>query len=49
MGRLEYICKFPDLNGHKSHHVGEAATVSEPLDERVVEFKMQIRNGCKRI
>ena len=42
LGRLEYICKFPDPNGHENHHVGEAATISEPLDERVVEFlKMQ--------
>ena len=50
LGRLEYICKFPDLNGHLSHHVGEAATISEPLDKRVVEFlKTQIRSGCKRI
>ena len=38
LGRLEYICKFPDPNGHENHHVGEAATISEPLDERVVEF-----------
>ena len=38
LGRLEYICKFPDPNGHKNHHVGEAATISEPLDERVMEF-----------
>ena len=30
-GRLEYICKFPDPNGHKNHQVGEAATISEPL------------------
>ena len=38
LGRLEYICKFPDPNDHENHHVGEAATISEPLDERVVEF-----------
>ena len=50
LGRLEYICKFPDPNGHKNHQVGEAATISEPLDERVVEFlKTQIRSACKRI
>ena len=50
MGRLEYICKFPDPNGHENHHVGEAATISEPLDERVTEFlKTQIRSGCERI
>ena len=50
LGRLEYICKFPDPNGHENHHVGEAATISKPLDERVTEFlKTQIRSGCKRI
>ena len=50
LGRLEYICKFPDFNSHESHHLGEAATISEPLDKRVVEFlKTQIRRGCKRI
>ena len=50
MGRLEYICKFPDPNGHENHHLGEAATIREPLDERVVEcLKTQIRGGCKRI
>ena len=50
LGRLEYICKFPDPNGHENHHVGEAATISEPLDERVTEFlKTQIRSGCERI
>ena len=50
LGRLEYICKFPDPNGHENHHVREAATITEPLDERVTEFlKTQIRSGCKRI
>ena len=50
LGRLEYMCKFPDPNGHENHHSGEAATISEPLDERVTEFlKTQIRSGCKRI
>ena len=50
LGGLEYICKFPDPNGHENYHVGEATTISETLDERVAEFlKTQIRNGCKRI
>ena len=48
LGRLEYICEFFDPN--HPNHVGEAVTVSEPLDERVEELlKMQIRSGCKRI
>ena len=50
MGRLECICKFPDRNGHEKHHVAEAATISKPLHERVVEFlKTQIRNSYKRV
>ena len=47
---LEYIWKFHDPNGHENYHVGEAATISKPLDERVVEFlKTLISSGCKRI
>ena len=50
LGRLEYIYKFPDPNGHENHHLDEAVTISEPLDERIVQFlKTQIRSGCKRI
>ena len=42
--------KFPDPNGHENHHLDEAVTISEPLDERIVQFlKTQIRSGCKRI
>ena len=48
--RLEYTWKFPDPNGHENHHVGEAATIREPLDKRVVEFlKTQTGSGCKKI
>ena len=47
---LEYIWKFHDLNGHENYHAGEAATISKPLDERVVEIlKTLISSGCKRI
>ena len=47
---LEYIWKFHDPNGHENYHVGEAATISKPLDERVVEFlETLISSGCKRI
>ena len=50
MGRLEYISEFPDPNCRENHHVGEAATISKPLDEKAVEFlKTWIRSGCKRI
>ena len=49
LSRLEHICKFPDPNGHENHHVGEAAMIRGPLDERVVKFlKTQIRSGCKK-
>ena len=47
---LEYIWKFHDPNGHENYHVGEAATISKPLDERVVEFlETLISSGCKRM
>ena len=47
---LEYIWKFHDPNGHENYHVGEAATISKPLDDRVVEFlETLISSGCKRM
>ena len=31
------------------YHTGQAARISEPLDNRVVEYlKKQIREGCRR-
>ena len=46
MGRLEFICKFPDPDGHENYHVGEVATISKRLDEKVVEFlETQVRSG----
>ena len=45
MGRLEFICKFPDPDGHENY-VGEVATISKRLDEKVVEFlETQVRSG----
>ena len=36
------------LGGHKYHNMGQAAGLTEPLDERIVKyFKKIIRNGHK--
>ena len=46
MGRLECICKFPDLDSHENYHVGEVALIRKRLDEKVVEFlETQVRSG----
>ena len=42
-GKLQYLCQFPDTSAHQNHHTGQAAGISEPLDDRVVEYlKKQI-------
>ena len=47
--KLHYLCQFPDPSAHQNHHTGQAAGISEPLDNRVVEYlKKQIREGCRR-
>ena len=47
--KLQYLCQFPDPSGHQNHHTGQAAGISEPLDNKVVEYlKKQIREGCRR-
>ena len=48
-GKLQYLRQFPDHSAHQNHHTGQAAGISEPLDNRVVEYlKKQIREGCRR-
>ena len=48
-GKLQYLCQFQDPSAHQNHHTGQAAGISEPLDNRVVEYlKKQIREGCRR-
>ena len=48
-GKLQYLCQFPDPSAHQKHHTGLAAGISEPLDNRVVEYlKKQIREGSRR-
>ena len=42
-GKLQYLCQFPDPSAHQNHHTGQAAGISEPLDNRVFEYlKKQI-------
>ena len=46
-GKLQYFCQFPDSYAHQNHHTGQTADMSEPLDNRVVEYlKKQIRERC---
>ena len=46
--KLQYLCQFPDPSAHQNHHTGQATGISEPLDNRVVEYlKKQIREGCR--
>ena len=46
--RLIYVTKFPHLSSHKFHHLGQAAGIIEPLDERVREhIKKLVRKLLK--
>ena len=46
---MKYLVKLP-CNGHKYHHVGRAAGLIEPLDERIVlHLKKLIRSGSRRV
>ena len=45
-GKLHYLCQFPDPSAHQNHHNGQAAGISKPLADRVVEFfNKHIREG----
>ena len=47
--KLQYLRQFPYPSAHQNHHTGQAAGISEPLDNWVVEYlKKQIREGCRR-
>ena len=47
--KLRYLCQFPDPSAHQNHHTSQAAAISEPLDNRVVEYsKKQMREKCRR-
>ena len=48
LGTLQYLVNFPIEKGHKFHYTGEAASIIQPIDERVADYiKLQIREGCK--
>ena len=45
---LQYLVYFPEESGHKFHYKGEAASIIQPVDEKVPEFvRKQIREGCR--
>ena len=47
-GVLQYLVYFPEESGHKFHYKGEAASIIQPVDEKVSEFvRKQIREGCR--
>ena len=37
-GKLRYLCQFTDPSAHQNHHTGQAAGISELLDNRVIEY-----------
>ena len=46
-GKLQHLCQFPDPSA--LHHTGQVDGISEPLDNRVVEYlKKQMHEGCRR-
>ena len=48
VGTLQYRVIFLNEEGHKFHYTGEAASIIQPIDERVVDYiRLQIREGCK--
>ena len=47
VGTLQYLVIFPDEEGHKFHYTGKAASIIQPIDERVADYvRLQIRR-CK--
>ena len=49
LGTLQYLVIFPNEKGHKFHYTGEAASIIQPIDERVADYiRLQIREGCKK-
>ena len=37
LGTLQYLVIFPNEEGHKFHYPGEAASIIQPIDERVAD------------
>ena len=47
VGTLQYLVIFPNEEGHKFHYKGKAASIIQPIDERVADYiRLQIL-GCK--
>ena len=47
-GTLQYLVILPNEEGHRFHYTGEAASIIQPIDERVADcIRLQIREGCK--
>ena len=48
LGTLQYLAIFLNEEGHKFHYTIEAASIIQPIDERVADYiRLQIREGCK--
>ena len=48
LGTLQYLAIFPNEEGHKFYYTGEAASIIQPIDERVANYiRLQIPEGCK--
>ena len=48
LGTLQFLAIFPNEEGHKFYYTGEAASIIQPIDERVANYiRLQIREGCK--
>ena len=46
---LQFLTEFPTLDAHRYHHIGQAAGLIEPLDERVKEYiKQLVRGKCRK-
>ena len=44
LGTLQCLVIFPNEKGHKFHYTGEAASIIQPIDERVADYiRLQIR------
>ena len=44
LGTLQYLVIFSNEEGHKFHYTGEAASIVQPIDERVANYiRVQIR------
>ena len=50
LGTLQYLVIFPNEKGHKFHYTEEAASIIQPIDERVADYiRLQMREGCQKV